>query len=779
MNDNGNNGNNGGGAAKKQAVAIDFQSIVARYKRYWWLLLLSMAGCLGCAWLYLQIKNPVYLVVSTVMVNQEESSGGAGASLIKSLSLGGGGSRVDDEVVVMGSQELCCKMIGQLGLNRRYVERKSFLEREDRYGDTPIEVDAPTELFDTLATSMVFKIKVDASGKADIMVKKGMWKTLADVKGTTLPATVKTPYGMFAVRTTHNYVPHKPYNITATVAGNIPAAEELMRHMAVRVLSKKSNAIYMDVTDTNVARGRDILNTIISLYNERGQREKDEQAVNTGKFIEERLGLIYKDLTGSEAEIEAYKRAHNMIDVGLQTKSLIGKQEVADKAIVALETKYRIASMIKDFVSDPSNRHSYIPFSSDSTAATASIKAYNQLVSERMNLSASATDDNQAMQQLDAQIETMRANVVRGVNNTLAALKIQIAGATAQSSESGAEMSSFPTQERETRALYRQQGIQNTLYTFLLQKREENALLLAAHTPKGKVVDHAYAKSEPVAPKKGMVAFLALIASLLLPMVLLYIKNLFYTKFSTEAELEDIAQMPVIGHVHHNRHKEVLVVKEGSTRVIVELFRYVRNNIQFMLTGEHDKVVLITSSVSGEGKSFVSLNVAAAFALLGKRVALVGMDIRKPRLAAMLKELKEMPGVTAYLSQASMTVADIAQPLDAVKGLDVLVGGAVPPNPSELLLGNRTEQLFAELREQYDIIVVDSAPVAMVSDTFSVAKWADMTVLVTRANKTKRAQVKLLNRLVAEGRLNNAGVLINDTKPSADNGYGYGYGEKK
>ncbi len=534
----------------------------------------------------------------------------------------------------------------------------------------------------------------------------------------------------------------------------------------------------MDVTDTNPERGRNMLNTIVALYNERGQREKDEQAVNTGKFIDDRLGLIYKDLTGSEAEIEAYKRAHNMIDVELQTKSLIGKQELADRAIVNLETQYRIAGMVKDFVNDPKNRNNYIPFSVDSTSAAGPISAYNALIMQRMSLSASATDDNAAMTRLDEQIETMRNNVVRGVDNTLAALKIQLDRANAESSTSTGELSTYPSEERAARTLYRQQGIQNQLYVFLLQKREENALVLAATTPKGKIVDHAYAQTEPIAPKKAMVFFVALLAALILPVIILYFRNLFYTKFSTETELEQIAQMPVIGHIHHNRHDDSLVVQEGRTWVIVELFRYVRNNVQFMLTGDNDKVVLVTSSVSNEGKSFVSLNLAAAFALLGKRVALVGMDIRKPRLASMLSGIKDTPGVTAFLSQSSVKLSDVTQHVTQVDGLDVIVGGVIPPNPSELLLGERMKQLMDELRDSYDIVVIDSAPVAMVSDTFSLSRWADMTVCVTRAEYTTRAQVKQLNKLVADGRLSNAGIIINDTKPNADNGYGYGYGEE-
>lgn len=769
---------NKSGNARKQAVNIDFAAIVARYKRYWWLFAMSLVLCAGAAFLYLKVKKPVYLVVSTVMIDQENNSTGAGAQVMKSLAMGGG-SRVDDEVIVMGSQELCSQMIAKLGLNRSYTERKSLLEREEYYGDSPIAIDAPDEVFDTLAVSMAFKVKIYPNGTADIEVNKGRFNTLVELEGVQLPTTVKTPYGMYALRTTEHYKRGKEYDIRATVAGNIPCTEAMQRRMTVKVASKKSNAIYMDVTDSNVKRGRDILNTLVELYNERGQREKDQQAVNTGKFIEDRLGLIYKDLTGSEEEIEAYKRAHNMIDVGLQTKSLIGKQELADRAVMNLETKYRIASMIKDFVNAPANRNAYIPFSADSTAATGAIKAYNSLVTERMNLAASATDDNQAMHRLDEQIETMRANVLRGVDNTLSALKIQIARANAESSASGGELSTFPTDEREMRSLYREQGIQNTLYTFLLQKREENALLLAATTPKGKVVDHAYAHSEPVLPRPMMVMLLALVAAVLIPLAIIYLKNLLYTKFSTEEELEQLAQMPVMGHIHHNRHNEQLVVQEGRTWVIVELFRYVRNNIQFMLNGENDKVVLMTSSVSGEGKSFVSLNVASAFALLGKRVALVGLDIRKPRLARMVPGLSEQPGVTAYLSQQHITLNDVVQQVKEVDGLDVIAGGAIPPNPSELLLNKRMEQLMGELREKYDIVIIDSAPVAMVSDTFSLAKWADATVCVTRAKYTKRSQVKYLNRLVADGRLKNAGILINDTKPNADNGYGYGYGEDK
>ena len=757
---------------------IDFGSVVNKYKRFWWLFVLSLIACIGLSVVYLKYKLPRYLVVSTVLVDQDDDAGSAGASLLKSLSIGGGGASVDDEVVVMGSQDICNKMVRELKLNRLYTLRKNMLNREDLYNNSPVEIDAPDEVFDTLSVGMTFKIHINPDGKADIQVKKGRFKTLASVEGQALPTNVRTPYGIYQVRSTKYYKPGKELTISANVTGNQLRTEDVMRDMTVKVLNKKSNAIYMDIEVTNIKRGKDMLNTMIKLYNERGQKEKDEQAINTAKFINDRLGLIYNDLTGSEAEIEAYKRAHNMADVGIQTKTSIARQEQADNKIVQLEAQYRIVSLINEFISDPRNRHSYIPFEADSTAASGSIRAFNQLAMRRAELSKSAKDDNDAIREIDRQLDAMRETIRKGVNNSLNALKIQIDKATQVSNESQGEMSQVPTQEREMRSLYREQGIQNTLYTFLLQKREENALVLAATTPKGKIVDHAYAQSKAVSPNIPLVLLIALLAGLMLPVIILYLKNLFTTKFSTQDELQSLTKSPVLGEICHNRHRDSLVVKPGKTSSIVELFRLLRNNVQFLMTKKDDKVVLLSSSISGEGKSFISINLAASFALLGKKVALVGMDIRSPQLANMLK-LNEVPGVTNFLSNSDIKIDDITQAIPEVENLHVVVAGPIPPNPSELLLGERTSQFIDQLRERFDIIIIDSAPIAMVSDTFSLAKFGDATLFVTRANYTKRNLVKYFNEVVARKQFHNTAMVLNDSNPRLSAGYGYGYGKEK
>ncbi len=758
--------------------SFNLGSLIARYRRYWWLFVLSAVACLSLAVLYLKVKKPVYQIQASVLINDNDAGMPTSASknnaFLKSLSFGSGGG-VEDEIVVMGSQQLRMEMVKRLRLNRTYIERVSLLKRVDHYGDSPIEVDAPETLFDTLSTAFTIKMKVDRTGRATLTAKEGRFKQLAHAENVKLPATLKTPYGLFNIRPTDHYRAGKEYNITAVVSGNVPYAEGLAETLTVGLLRKKANAIDINVEETNVARGRDMLATLIELYNRRGLQEKDQRAMNTAQFIDDRLQLVYKDLMGSEAEIEAYKRAHNMIDPELQTKSLIGRQDVADRAMVNLEARYRIVSMIKDYVNNPANRNTFIPFSADSTAASGAISAYNELIMRRMRLEASAIGDNPQLQALDQQIETMRQGVISGVDNSLRALRVQINQAGAVSATSSSKMSTFPTTEREVRSLYRQQGIQNEIYTFLLQKREENALLLAANTPRGTVVDQPYARSRPLRPNKSLVFFLALCGTLLIPIALLALKRMLTTRFSTQDELEALTSLPVIGTIAHNNRETTLIVTQGDTSANAERFRSLRNNVQFMLPTAADtagQVVLVTSCVSGEGKTFVSVNLAAAFALTGRRVALVGLDIRNPQLADALS-LNELPGATSFLSQTGVTLDQITQPLHGFDCLDVIVGGAIPPNPSELLLSDRMRQLVDQLRANHDIIIIDSAPVGQVTDTFALTDHAHMTLAVTRAGYTRRDNIALLNRFASDGRINNVGIAVNDLKNANESTYGY------
>lgn len=771
----------------KQVPAQQFNpgALVKKYVRHWKLFVIALVACLAVAAVYLKVKAPTFLVVSSMMIDDGSAGtiGGtaqksAGSSVMKSL-IGGGGNNVDNEAVMMGSESLAAKTIATLGINRRYYEKKGLLKKIDHYNDSPIEVDAPASLLDTLSLSLQFNIKVNKQGVADITVKKNLFKNYAKVQGVRLPANVRTPFGIFAVIPTSHFVPGKSYHLTAMVSGNVPAAEDLADEMTIKVLTKKADAIYMDVTDSNVKRGRDILNTMMRLYNERGIKEQNDLAINTGKFIDDRIDLIHKNLMGSEAEIESYKKAHKILDPGLQGKSVVTKQERSEGALTAMETEYRIASMIREFVSNPANRHSLIPFDGDTLASTASIRAYNELMNQRITLAQSARDGNQAMVAMDRQLNDLRANIVKGLDKSLQAMRIRIDRINQVLADASGQVEEAPTTERETRTLYREQGIQNEIYIYLLQKREENALRLAAATPKGKIIDAAYAHSVPVAPKTKIVIFLALFAGVVIPVVLIYLRSLFNTKFASQDELEALTTIPVIGMLGHSKNQEILQVRENDDDAIAERFRYVRGNIQFMLPGTDDKVVLVTSSVSGEGKTFVAANVAASFALSGKRTVLIDMDVRSPKFADLFK-LPATPGVSTLVADRDLSVDELVHPVGQLRNLYVVTAGAVPPNPSELLMSDRVTELIDTLKSQFDIMVIDSAPVGVVSDTFSVAKRADVTVFVTRAGSTRKDMVRRLNRLVETKRLENVGLVLNDMRVAdADEPVGYGYGKDK
>lgn len=735
--------------------------------RHWWLFALSFIFCFGILFLYLRKTLPSYIVSSTVLVDDQSLSFAGignpkGNSMLKSV-MGGGDVNVFNEIEILASENLAAKTVDALDINCRYYEKTGFLKKQDHYGTSPIIVEAPKELFDTLSVTLPFKIKVYADGKTDITVKKGMFSNYAELKGVELPATVKTPFGLFVVKPTQYFTPKHEYSITASVAGNIPAALELQKDMTVDLKAKKTDIVYMDVMDNDVKRGRDILNTLVRLYNERGMKESDTQGMTTARFIDERLSLIYKNLMGSEAEIEAYKKAHSLVDPYTQVKSSIIKGETSESAIIALETQYRIASMIKGFITDPANKHSLIPFESDSLSAKM-VRSYNALITQRQHLETSAKADNPALVQLDQQLNAMRENMLGSVNNALGAMRIKIDKAKDVQGESKGDMSQFASTERETRTLYRNQAIQNELYIFLLQKREENALKMAAAQPKGKLVDEAYAASEPVKPKKPLLAFVALIMTFALPFCILYVKKLLKNKIGSQDELEAITPAHLLGQIYHAREDELQVIADTNTKN-AELFRYLRGNVQFVLPESTDKVVLVTSAVAAEGKSYIAANVASSLALMGKKVALVELNLRKPSLGEMFGIIASK-GMSDYLSNGEVSLHDIVN--TTADGLDVYVAGSVPPNPSELLQGSRAAQLMEQLREQYDYVVVDSASLATASDTFSLTNQADATVVVLRANSTKQAYVKWINRLMAEGKLSNVGFVLNGVKNSDD-----------
>lgn len=756
---------------------ISLPEIAKTVVKNWYLFVICIVCCMAIAFVYSKITKDQYTVCTNVMIRTDMSSASnmAGA-FMQQFGLGnimGQGASVDDELHVISSHSLMRETAVKMGLNRTRIYKENFFNRETQYKDFAIDVIDPTMQCDTLSSTLIFKIKVNEDNLADIKVKRRFF-TIADMRKTTLPAKVETPYGTYIVTTTPDYIAGEKYNYTIRVCSFDAAAENIGKNVDIYIPDKLSNLITLSMQTAYIDYGKDLLNTLTSLYNKRGIKEKNIEAINTAQFINERLSLIANELDSAERKVEKYKQDNKLSDLETEAKIILEQDGEFQATLLETETQSKILEYTLEFISQPENRYSLIPFSNglDKGAADA-VTAYNELALKRLNLANTAKAGSPALKMLEEQIDASRQNVITTVKTALESTNISLKDLRDKEAKFYDRIRTMPTQEREFISIFRQKAIKEELYIFLLQKQEENALTLAMASPKGQIVDEAYNFVEPVSLSTTMKLAIGFLLGIILPAIYLYLKALFRTKFSTKEEVERMTRIPILGELCTHHSNSNIVVHEGDNSSISELFRLLRTNLQFMLTGKKDKVVLLTSSVSSEGKSFVSVNLAIALALLKKRVLIIGLDIRNPRLSEYFNITSRF-GITNYLASEDIEIDQIIVPSQVNPLLDVITAGPVPPNPAELILSNRLDALFDELRKRYDYIIVDSAPVAMVSDTFSLMRIADAVVYVCRANYTQREYIRYCNTLVTDGRLRNVSLVVNATNSSQ--GYGYGVG---
>ncbi|MGL4994254.1 MAG: GumC family protein [Bacteroidales bacterium] len=759
---------------------IDIRELATKYLRHWKWFLLSffVVGVLSVA--YLKIVSPTFEVKANLLVKEDDSKGGMGSSMLKSFSFGFPGSMdVDDELHVISSHSILKQTALKLGLTTRYVETNYGIKSSIRYGDEAIRLEAVDFKLDTLSVSLILKAKLKSNGGAKVVVTKGR-KTLGEFTVEKLPADIKTEYGTLHLSETRYRRAGENQDYRVVIAGGDLLAEDLDRDVYFDLASKKANVIRISTQTKNTKLGRDIINTIMALYNDDAIREKNIESENTSLFIDERLRIITKELTDVEAEIESYKKNNRLFDVEAEAKLMLEQNSDLRSKILDVETQYNIVDLLYNFVRLPENRYSLVPNSLGITdkGAVDAIQAYNTILLERIKLIQNTQPNNPMVISINEQIEAMRNNVLLSIEAVRQGLMVSRVDLSKQEDLFNSRYTQAPTIEKEFVEIKRKQVLKEQLYLFLMEKREENSLTLAVTAPKGKIIDSAFVISEPVAPRKKFILLVAMAIGGLIPIIVIYILDLLRVHFESKSELEKMTTIPVLGEICLNKSRENVVVKEGSTSSIVELFRLIRTNIQFVLNRKDEKVILVTSTVSGEGKSFVAINFALSLSLMkNKKVVLVGLDIRKPRLVEYMEMNNNPIGITNYLSDEDLNPQDIAVHSSICGNLDIIVSGPIPPNPAELLLGERLDRMFDYLRHHYDYIVVDSAPVGMVSDTFSLARVTDATLYVCRANYSKRENIKYAESIVAQNRLKKVSLIINGTQTQT--GYGYGYGEKR
>lgn len=756
-------------AKKNSSDFIDFNALLKQYLSKWYLFVISVVFCAVLAFLYTRGTPTEYAVRANVLITKDNPNpmadlGGLGA-------LFGADGNVDDEIFILSSHSLYKDVAKDLGINVQHTVKTGFMRWELAYPEYPVDVTTDAAIIDTLRTGIKFKIKVDEQGKADIEAKIKR-NVVAEVKDATLPATVDTPLGKFVVSTTKYYVPGEDLSTRVSVNGYDAAAEELDKNVVDDIPNKRSNVIQMAIDTPNPEYGKDILNEIVKKYNLRGIAEKNAQSTNTAKFIDDRLALLTTDLAKSEKEIQDYKQRKGIVDVQAEAVYQSEKKGKLEEALLTAETQSEVLKMTQAFVANPANAYSLIPLSIDNKSLQAAVEAYNELVLKRMELLNNAKPNNSVLKGLSAQIDAMRGNVSESLAKAAQSSDISVRDLRREKAAADARLGDIPTQEREYLDMKRQQTVKQELYIFLLQRREETGMLLANAVPKGSVIDEAYTLSEPLGLSNKMLIAIAMLLGLFLPPFYLYIRKILRNRFETRQDVEAVTDVPILGEMCIDRSGNSLVVTASSNSSASELFRLMRSNLTFILNDPNDKVVLMTSSTSGEGKSFISINLAASLALLGKKVLLVGLDIRKPRLAEYLGVSPKF-GITQYLSSDSIGLDQIvAHNPEGVSGLDVICAGPVPPNPAELLSSPKVDGLFAELRTMYDYIIVDTAPIGLVSDTFTLDRISDASIYVCRVNHTPLSDLRLVNEISEQHRLKKLSLVINGS--AAHKRYGYG-----
>ena len=759
-------------AKKNASDFIDFNALIKTYLSKWYWFVISVIFCVGLGYLYTRKYQRPMAVRANVLIQQEDSNpmadlGGMG-------SLFGSKGFVEDEVFVIGSHSLFKNVAKELGINRLHYVSDGFLKSHLAFPEFPVDVVAPA-IADTLMSTIIFDVKINDKGRADIKAKVNR-DVIAKVKDVALPTELHTIYGDFTVVTTPAYVKGEKLKTKIAFSGYDVAAEEMDKDVMAYRGSKKSNVISLGLNTPNAEYGVAILNKIIEKYNERGINEKNLQGEKTAAFLEDRIDLLSGELNESELAIQKYKEQNRIVDVAAEASYQSSKKGQMESAIFNIEKEIELLKLTREFLVDSINYNALIPTTVANGGVQSGINSYNSLVFKHLELSQNARSNSYALRQLTKQMDLLRNNILASSHKALENAELNLRQIKSEQNTIAGKLGNIPSQEREYINMKRQQEIKQEIYLFLLQKQEENAMVLANSIPKGQIIDEAFSLSEPLGVSKKIILVIAFILGLLLPPVVMYVRSLVRSKFDTKEDVQKHVSAPILGEMCIDRSGRSLVVSATDTSSATELFRLIRTNLQFMLGGENDKVVLMTSTRSGEGKSFISLNLAATLSLLeGKRVLLVGMDIRNPQLANYLG-INPPLGLTNYLSVSNVTLESIIVPMPGVADCDVIVAGPIPPNPAELLASKKVDELFAKLRTMYDYIIIDSAPVGMVSDTFSLDRVADATVYVTRVNYSTVSDLRYVENIYENNRLKKLSVVVNGT--ASKKGYGYGYSAK-
>jgi len=753
---------------------VNIREIIIKYLLKWHWFLISVIICFAFAYFYLKITNEQYQVQSTILIRKDKSTSGLlDMSMLDGLGGGSGSSKeVEDEIQVLSSKTLMASVIKTLAIETEYYAKTRFRYNEI-YPLTPLKLITPPMFNDTVKQPVILKLTRKNEG---YQIEYKFGKLTEKYKIADLSKEINTPTGVLKFTQILPIKTGEEFKIITYPSRSL--TDSYCLSVKISTVNKKSNAINVSTISSCPKKSEVVVNKIIELYNQDAIIDKNLIATSTAAFVQERIKLIGSELLDVELDVENYKKKNKLTDITADADIFLKSASVYDTKLAELETQLNLVGYIEAYVKDNKHQYDLVPanLGIEDKSLLLLIQEYNKALLDRIKVMRTTNEKNPVFTQMEQQLKELRSSIIVSISSIKDGLKIAKRDVLGKTSQFTSRINGVPTQERELTEIIRQKEIKSKLYLFLLQKREENALSLASTIPSAKTIDAAYSSLQPIAPKRMMIFVLALMFGFLIPLVYIYLSDMLNNKILSSKELKRMVKVPYLGSIGLKKEADVVVVREGKTTPIVEMFRIIRTNMQFMLAGKEKPVILITSSISGEGKSFTSINLAMSFALMKKKVVLVGMDIRSPMLGDYLHLSKER-GITMYIADETYTVNDIIIPSNLHPYLDVIPAGPIPPNPAELIMNQRLDDLFVQLRGMYDYIIVDSAPIGLVSDTYLLNRLIDNCIYVARQNYTPREACSLINEIYEHKRIKGMAVVLNGTSESSGYGYGYGYGK--
>ena len=770
---------------------LNFQPIYMTLILNWRWFALSLIICLGLASIYVRYTTPIYQAYAKLLIKEENNTRGRNSLQYNSnLGVVSNSTGIDNEMEILKSSSIAIQAVKDLKLYTTYMSVGKVTDRL-MYKTQPISVDIDPVHLDMLNNSI--SLTITREGK-NYHVEGTYYSTNAEAPGkayaidktfTALPAALGTQTGVLTFMPNSSTPMKDGEKMSVRISPPKNVATGYAAGLSIAQSSKSTSIAVLTINDQSTERAIDYLKQLAICYNRQANEDKNEVAVRTEEFINGRLEKINTELGSTESQLESYKKANKMVELQMSANQALSNSDQYDQKLAEANTQIALLNSINDYMNQPANKYETLPSNIGITdqSAVSLINKYNEIVLERNRLLRSASENSPTVTPLTSQLDDLSSSIRRAMAQAMRSMDIQRNAVASQYGKYNTMIQQTPEQEKTMKQIGRQLEVKAGLYLMLLQKREENSISLAATADKGKLIDDPAVVGK-VAPRTANIYTAATAIALAIPSLVLFLIAFFRYKIEGHEDVARLTRLPIIADVavasETAKTKADIVVHENKNNQMEEIFRSMRTNVQFMLK-EGEKVVSFTSTISGEGKTFIAANLAVSFALLGKKVILVGLDIRKPRLAELFEIDDHRHGITNLLTKSTITAADIqAQtlPSGVNNNLELLMAGPIPPNPAELLTRSSLDDIIEQLKLTYDYIIIDTAPVGLVTDTLQVGRVSNLTIYVCRADYTPKDSFELINTLNAEKKLPNICVVVNGIDLSKKKyGYYYGYGK--